>query len=229
MAYKYSSSYNKEHMARIVGNSLSISTKASIEICNNLRNKTVGRAKTILKDAMNLRVPILFTRFTNGAGHKRGIGAGKYPVNAAKEILKIIEAVEANAQFKGLNTSNLQICHISAQNAGNVWRYGRHRRRKMKRTHIEVVVKEGEKKKAAEVKKPVAKTGEKKPEAKVEQKSVEKTETKPEVKAPEKKEVSLDKKPEAPEKKPDAPKPEAPEKKEETKEPAEKKTEAKND
>lgn len=175
MGYNYSNkNYSKEHMARVVGRVLPISTKASIEICNNLRKKSVARAKTILKGVMTLKTPIKFTRFTSGAGHKKGIGAGKYPVKAAGEILKLLEGTESNAQFKGINTSNLIITHISAQKAGNVWRYGRFRRRKMKRTHIELIVKESKKeepKKAEAGKKPgqkVKETG----------KEVKKTETK---------------------------------------------------
>ncbi len=160
-------------MAKGIGVDLAISTKSSIEICNRLRKKSVARAKVILQDAMDKKVPIEFTRFTNGAGHKRGIGAGRFPVNAAREILALLKNVEANAQFKGLNTSNLIIEHISAQNAGNQWRYGRHRRRKMKKTHIEVVVKEGKKEEKKTAAKPATeKKGEgkkvetKKPEVK---------------------------------------------------------------
>ena len=160
MAYKYNNQkYEKEHMAKAVGVALPISTKASIEICNNLRNKSLGRAMVILEEVISKRKPIRFTRFINGAGHKKGIGPGKYPVKASREILKLLESIEANAQFKGMNTSNLIICHMSAQNAGNQWRYGRHRRRKMKRTHIEIAVKEGVREKRE---KAVKKTEEKK-------------------------------------------------------------------
>ena len=162
MTAKYSNKdYVKEHMARAIGRSLPISTKVSVEICNNIKKKSLARAKQILADAISLKVPIKYTRFTNGAGHKKGIGAGKFPQKAASEILKMLLSVEANAQFKGINTSNLILKHISANNAGNTWRYGRHRRRKMKRTNIEIIVEEtkrksktAEKPKVAAVKKP---------------------------------------------------------------------------
>ncbi len=148
MAYKYSNSnYKKEHMARAVGRALPISTKASIEICNSLRKKNLANAKRILNDVMRFEKPMKFTRFTNGLGHEKGMASGRYPIKAASEILGLIESCEANAQFKGLNTSSLTISSITAQNAGNVWRYGRHRRRKMKRTHIEVVLEESKQEK----------------------------------------------------------------------------------
>ena len=37
-----------------------------------------------------MKKPIEYTRFTNGAGHKKGMAAGKYPINVCTEILKII-------------------------------------------------------------------------------------------------------------------------------------------
>lgn len=169
MGYNYSSNaYNKEHMARAIGRGLPISTKASINICNSIKHKSVARAKVILKEAIALKTPIKYTRFTEGAGHKPGMASGKYPQRASEEILALIEAVESNAQFKGLNTSDLIITHISAQDAGNVWRYGRHKRRKQKRTHIEIIVEESRKEAKSElkneVKKNERKTSEKKPE-----------------------------------------------------------------
>jgi len=168
-------------VAKVAGRALSISTKASIEICNTLRKKELGKAKTLLKEVIDIKTPIKFTRFTNGAGHKKGMGAGRYPKRAAEEILKLLESIEANAQFKGLNTSSLIIKHICAHNAGNVWRYGRHRRRKMKRTTVEIIVEEGKKKpeatKAAD-KGAEAKKVSKEDKSKVPQKADEKKEEK---------------------------------------------------
>ena len=177
-------------MARAIGKAMPISTKASIEICNSLRGKKVASAKRILKEVIDLKSPIKFTRFTNGAGHKKGIGPGKYPTKAADEILQLIESTEANAQFKGLNTSDLIIKHISAQNAGNTWRYGRHRRRKMKRTNLEIIIEEGKSKKKEPEKK-----DKKVPEV---VKKEENKEVKPNVKkevATEKKETKAENKP----------------------------------
>ena len=99
-----------------------------------------------------MRKAIPFRRFTSSISHKKGKGPGKYPINAATEILKLVENAEANAKFKGLNASNLIIKHMCAQHGGNVWKAGRFRRRKMKRTHIEIVVTEGKAKKESKKK-----------------------------------------------------------------------------
>lgn len=157
MAYNYSyQQFNKEKMARVAGISLPISTKMSIEVCRVLRKKTTTRAKTILKNAIDIKEAIPFKRFVGDLGHKRKMGPGRYPVMVASEILKLIEAVEANAQFKGLNTANLVICHIKVNMASRPWHNGRKSRRKMKRTTVEIVVEEKahEKKEAKHTKQP---------------------------------------------------------------------------
>lgn len=140
--YNYSKKTD-ENSAKAVGKNLGISFKQSINVCNFLRGKDTVRAKKILNDAIALKVPIPFTRFLNGIGHRRGnIASGSYAPTTCKAILKMIETVEANAQYKGINSSSLLISHLSAQQGNGQWRYGRKRRQKMKSTHIELIVEE---------------------------------------------------------------------------------------
>ena len=134
--------YNKENMARAIGISLPISFKQSIEICNFIRNKSVNHVKEVLNKVISQEQAIPFRRFNNGMGHKRNIAAGRYPKKASTEILNLINHVEANAQFKGLNTANLVITHINANKASKVMHSGRKRSRRAKRTNVEIVVQE---------------------------------------------------------------------------------------
>lgn len=143
MTQKYSRElYDKENMARVIGKSLPISTKFCVEICNLIRYKNTTQAKKILNETISLKKAIPFKMFNGGLAHKRSIGPGRFPKKAATEIVNLLESVEANAQFKGLNTSNLSIIHINAHLASRPWHYGRQRRRKSKRTHLEIVVAE---------------------------------------------------------------------------------------
>ncbi|MBU0666261.1 MAG: 50S ribosomal protein L22 [Nanoarchaeota archaeon] len=139
--YNYSFKEIDETMSRAVGRDLDLSTKKAIEICSYIRNRKIDRAKTILGEAITLKKPIPFKRFTTGAGHKPGMAGGKFPISAATEILKILKSAESNAKNKGLGKS-LKIIHISAQKASSPWHHGRKKRIKMKRTHIEVVLQE---------------------------------------------------------------------------------------
>lgn len=129
-------------MARAAGIGLPISFKHSVEICKFIRNKSIALAKKMLREVTANKLAVPFRRYGFDLGHKKKIGPGRYPKKASKEFIKLIENVEANAQFKGLNTSNLIISHISAHNAAKSWHYGRKSRRRMKRTNVEIFVEE---------------------------------------------------------------------------------------
>lgn len=122
--------------AVINGRSLPISFKTSIEICNFLRHKPVKKAKTILEQVILLKQPVPFKRFRTETPHRRGkMAEGRYPVNASKEILKLLKSVEASALHQGLSAS--LIIHEMKANQGPLqWHYGRQRRTRHKRTHL---------------------------------------------------------------------------------------------
>lgn len=129
-------------MARAIGMALPISFKQSVEICDFIKNKNVNDVKKNLQNVIDKKTAIHFKRYNWDLGHKKKIGPARYPERASKEFIKLIESVEANAQFKGLNTSKLVIAHISAHKSGKSLHFGRKTRRKMKRTKIEIIVEE---------------------------------------------------------------------------------------
>ncbi|HHI04079.1 MAG TPA: 50S ribosomal protein L22 [Candidatus Woesearchaeota archaeon] len=140
MKIKYSVQNLQGNYAKAYGLNLSISTKKSVEICNNIRGKNLEMAKQILEKAISKEKPIVMKRYIKDSAHKKGMATGKYPVKAATAILKILKNAESNAQSKGLSTKDMIVYHIAAHKASTPWRYGRQRRRKMKRSHIEVVL-----------------------------------------------------------------------------------------
>jgi len=134
--------YDKEHMAKVVGRSLPISTKFSVEVCRFIKGKKVSVAKQHLAEVIKLirAVPIKISK--REIPHQIGVGPAKFPKKIAAEVLSLVEGAEANAQFKGLNTSNLIIKKAAACKAATQWHYGRQKRRRMKRTNIEIIVEE---------------------------------------------------------------------------------------
>jgi len=135
----------KDYIASAFIRDLAISTKQSVEICNFLRNKKLDKAKLLLNEVIIKKRAIPFKRYNRDMGHKPGIGAGRYPIKACKEIIRILNSVEANAENKGLDIKNLLIFDICANKGVGQWHYGRKRRRRMKRTHISIQVRELEK------------------------------------------------------------------------------------
>lgn len=171
MTYKYATQNIGENTAKACMTSQSISTKVSVETAKWLKGRTTKKALALLEGIKAKTVAVPFTRFNWDVGHKTGIGPGRYPQKVAEGFTKLIKAVEANAENKGLDTDNLVIVSLLAQRGTKTYRYGRIRGRKAKVTHIEVVaeVQEPKAKKAKPAKK-VAKVTEANSEPKQESK-----------------------------------------------------------
>jgi len=134
------------NMARAIGRDLTISSRQSLEVANMIRGMKVQNAIKNLEDVTKMIRPVKY-RVRNSAPHKSGYGPAKYPISCATQIIKILKQVQANAQVKGLNTSNLEIIAIITNKASTPYRYGRKRRIKAKSTHVEIIVAEGKDKK----------------------------------------------------------------------------------
>jgi large subunit ribosomal protein L22 len=165
-AYKYAlQGFENDKMARAVARDAEMSPKVAIEICNYLRHRKLRQAQMLLQEVLDMKRAIPFKRFTHGLGHRRGkMASGRYPQKASEIMLKLLNSVEANAQTKGLNASELEITHLCAQRASEPAHYGRSGGgRHFKRAHVEVGVKEtaakkeGAEKKAAKKEKKPAK------------------------------------------------------------------------
>jgi len=127
------------HLAKARAVSAPISTKHAVEICHHIRYKTTTAAKSVLEEAIALRIAIPFRRFNKDLGHKVGMAAGRYPIKAASIILQLVKSAEANAQDVGLDVSSLKISKAIANRAA-VQATGGRRRTSGKRTHVELEV-----------------------------------------------------------------------------------------
>jgi large subunit ribosomal protein L22 len=118
----YSMEADGENTARAIGAELPISWKDSVELCRELRGLYLADAKEFLASVVNLERPIHLRRYCRHAAHKRGkgFGPGKFPVKAAGSILRVLEGVENNAEYKGLDPESMFIIHIAA-NRGTVY------------------------------------------------------------------------------------------------------------
>lgn len=108
---------DKAKTAKAVGRSLKISPKHAVEICRELRGKNLESAKTYLDDVIQMNRAVPFKRHNKKVGHRKGLTgwpSGRYPIKAATQILKVLENAEANAEYKGLDTENMKIIHISS-------------------------------------------------------------------------------------------------------------------
>jgi large subunit ribosomal protein L22 len=115
---------DEERAARAYGRELRVSPKYAAEICRELRGRKLEDARTFLEDVINMTRPVPLRRFKKGVAHRRGLRkayAGRYPVKAAKAIMKVLNSAESNAEYKGVDVERLRIRHIST-NRGRVIR-----------------------------------------------------------------------------------------------------------
>ncbi|MDD2473658.1 MULTISPECIES: 50S ribosomal protein L22 [unclassified Methanoculleus] len=147
---EYSAKIEGENIARAKANELPVSPKHSIEIARFIRNMTTTEAKAYLADVVALKKAIPFKRFNRNVAHKRcleGWPAGRYPVKAAGAYIRLLNSVEKNAEYIGLDTGKLRIDHVSA-NAGRGLRaffpraMGRATPKRRETVNIEIVVTE---------------------------------------------------------------------------------------
>ena len=134
-------------IARASGKDLNVSLKHTIMLCGKLRNMMLNDAILLLEKVIKFERAIEFTRFNKGIGHRRGTQAkvGKYPKKAAHEILNILQNLQSNADFKGLDLENLRIVHIQAQKGVARRRRkpkGRYKLWRSQLVHVQVIAEE---------------------------------------------------------------------------------------
>jgi large subunit ribosomal protein L22 len=150
-SWKYSvQGLDPDKTAIASGRDLRIKPKTAREICNHIKGMKLEEAKTFLVDVIDKKQAVPYYRYRGKVPHRKqlsGHDAGRFPEKAAGEILKILDSVEANAEFKGLYADRLKIVHMAAHR-GRVIRkfipraFGRASPYYKHLTHIEVAVEE---------------------------------------------------------------------------------------
>jgi large subunit ribosomal protein L22 len=110
--------YDPDRAVRCSGRELKMSPKAATEICRKLRGMRLDSAKELLEAVAKKKRAIAFRRYKKEVPHRsldEGWYAGRYPVHAAKQFLFLLEELEANAEYKGLDVDRLRIVHAATQ------------------------------------------------------------------------------------------------------------------
>ena len=115
------------HLARARAVDLNISSKHCFDLCRALKGRKAGDAISFLERVIRIEEPVPYTygggnkkRAVGGArkaGHRRGMGPGRYPTKAAAAMIKLIENGMSNAtmQFEEeVTPEEMTITHIAA-------------------------------------------------------------------------------------------------------------------
>ncbi len=100
-----------------------ISMKDAVNVAHFLRGMTLERAKRVLENVLEKKEAVPYFRYLDSVSHKKGMGPGRYPVRAAKAFQELLINVEANAEFKSLNTETIVIRHIAASKGRMIKKY----------------------------------------------------------------------------------------------------------
>ena len=127
----------------------SISHKHAREISVAMKGLTIEKARDYLLDVISFKRSIPFGRYKNQVGHKSDPGtmSGRYPEKAATEILKLLDNLESNAEYKGMDLDRLKIINVVAQKGMIIQRFipraqGRATAKNDVLTHIEIIAQE---------------------------------------------------------------------------------------
>lgn len=110
----YTVEFDPKTMSRALGKELPISPKKSEEVCRAIRGMHVDDARQFLEGVVELKTAVPFRRHKKYIGHKKGVGPAAYPVKVAKEILRLLDGAQSNAEAGGLDSEEMKIHTISA-------------------------------------------------------------------------------------------------------------------
>lgn len=124
IAYSYEPT-DETKAVKAMGYEIPISFKHAVEICRELKGKKIPQAMSYLEGVAAMRFPVPMRKYKKKVAHKNipRWYAGRYPQKAAKEILKVVKNLKANAEYKGLNADVLVIIHAQAKRGRTVLRY----------------------------------------------------------------------------------------------------------
>ena len=126
-----------------------ISHKHAREVALAIKGLSIEKARDYLLDVINLKRSIPFKRYKNQVGHKSDPGtmSGRYPQKAATEILKLLDNLESNAEYKGMDLDRLKIINTTVHKGRILKRFipramGRSSPKNNALIHVEIVAQE---------------------------------------------------------------------------------------
>ena len=126
-----------------------ISHKHAREIAVAIKGLSLEKARDYLLSVVELKRSIPFRRYKNQVGHRTdpGVMSGRYPQKAATEILKLLDNLESNAEYKGIDLDRLKIINATVHKGRLMKRFipramGRATPKNNAFTHVELVAQE---------------------------------------------------------------------------------------
>lgn len=127
----------------------SVSHKHAREVAKMIKGLSIEKARDYLQEVISMKRAVPFRRYKNEVGHRSdtGVMSGRYPRKAATEFLKLLDNLEANAEYKGMDLDRLKIVGANTHKGVLIKRFtpramGRATPKNNVLTHIELVAQE---------------------------------------------------------------------------------------
>ncbi|MBD3185960.1 50S ribosomal protein L22 [Candidatus Bathyarchaeota archaeon] len=124
-----------------------VSPKKTREVCHAIKGMQLQRAKEYLDRVLNFKQPVPFKRHNKHQAHRKGkgFGPGRFPIKSVSKVLELLNEVENNAEYKGLDIDKCRIVHIAVNKGRRYKKYiprafGRSSPYYETRSHIEVAI-----------------------------------------------------------------------------------------
>ncbi|MFY9965847.1 MAG: 50S ribosomal protein L22 [Nitrososphaeraceae archaeon] len=105
--------FDKSRHVRASIRDKSTSHKHAREIAVAIKGMSIEKARLFLEDVIARKIAVPYRRYNNEVAHRSnirdGFCSGRYPQKAAKEVLKLLDNLEANAEYKGMDLDALKI------------------------------------------------------------------------------------------------------------------------
>ncbi len=152
--WKYSFKFRDESkIAKAVIWDVPVHPKIMREVAEAIKGMKLKEAEKFLENVMEKKEAVPFRHAHRKQAHRRGLAdkwgwpAGRYPVKAARYMLKLLKNVENNAEVKDLDVDRLKIIAIAVHKGIVLKRWmprarGRATPKNRVHSHVEVAVME---------------------------------------------------------------------------------------
>ncbi|HEX2124068.1 MAG TPA: 50S ribosomal protein L22, partial [Nitrososphaeraceae archaeon] len=112
--YSYAfQNFDKTKHVRAAIREKDISHKHSREVAVAIKGMSIEKARDFLNDVIRKKIAVPYRRYNNEVAHRSnvrdGFFAGRFPQKPAKEFLKLLDNLETNAEYKGMDLDRLRI------------------------------------------------------------------------------------------------------------------------
>src|SRR5918911_4100961 len=143
--------FDKSRHVRAIIKDKDISHKHSREIALAIKGMSLEKSREFLERVLSKDIAVPYRRYNNEVAHRSnirdGFFSGRFPKKAAREFLRLLDNLESNGEYKGMDLDRLKIVSAVVHKATKLERFtpramGRSSPKIDTQVHVELVAQE---------------------------------------------------------------------------------------